>query len=277
VEHRIWIMESSSKSVASFSGPTPSSTEVPKSGVQSVHRVLDVIESIADSGGELAIGEIAAASHLPPATAHRLVRTLVDRGYVRQLSDRRYALGFRFVPLGTTASRMIGSTAGALLDRLVEELGESANIAILSGDRAEYVAQSSSRHAMRLFTEVGRRVELHCSGVGKAMLATLPDAEIEAIVDRSGLTARTPHTLTTLADLQDALAGVRRAGHALDEQEQELGVRCVAVALPTESGSRLAVSVSGPLTRMDDGLVERAVPLLHAAAERLAADLAHRA
>lgn len=252
------------------------STGVPKSGgVQSVHRVLDVVEAIAQSGGQLAIGEIATVCGLPAATAHRLVRTLVDRGYVRQLPSRRYAMGFRFVPLGATAASMIGTAAEGVLGELVAALGESANMAVLSGDRAEYVAQAQSRHSMRLFTEVGRRVEVHCSGVGKAMLATLSDGEIDALVCRTGLSARTPHTITTLEDLHRAVDEVRRVGHALDEQEQELGVRCVAVALPTEYGGRLAVSVSGPVTRMGDDIVRKAVPLLHAAARRLSSDMVH--
>lgn len=242
-------------------------------GVQSLGRALDLLEILAAGGGHLAIGEIAARTDIPLPTIHRLLKTLVDRGYVRQLSNRRYALGFRLVPLGQAAGALVGADAQAVLNDLVEQLGESANLAVLSGDHAEYVAQVPSRHSMRMFTEVGRRVELHCTGVGKAMLARLDDTQVAGIVERVGLREHTPHTATTPTALGSALDVVREQGYSIDEQEQELGVRCVAVALPVEVPTALAVSVSGPLPRMTDDVVARAVPLLQAAAARLASGL----
>ncbi len=238
--------------------------------VQSVDRALGLVETVAQSGGHLAIREIADATGLPQPTVHRLLQTLVDRGYMRQLSDRRYALGFRLVPLGAAANRLVGIDAEPALNELVRELGETANIAILAGDRAEYVAQVPSPHAMRMFTEVGRRADLHASGVGKALLAELDDESVDAIVRRTGLPPHTQYTITTSADLHAALADVRQRGYAVDEQEQELGVRCIAVAVPSVTSLHSAVSVSGPSARVDDALVARAVPLLRAAGQRLA-------
>lgn len=267
-------MSTHAASVPADATRTPAATATPPaSGVQSLHRALDVLEVVAEGGRSRATGEIAAAAGLPAPTAHRLLRTLVERGYVRQLPDRRYVLGSRLVPLGATAQLQVGADAEAVLTGLVDELGESANLAVLAGHQAEYVAQAPARYAMRMFTEVGRRVDLHSTGVGKALLAQLDDEAVAAVVRRAGLVRRTPHTVTTADDLAAALDEVRRAGHALDEQEQELGVRCVAVPVGT-APSWMAVSVSGPLTRMTDDVVARAVPLLHAAADRLAAALA---
>jgi IclR family transcriptional regulator, acetate operon repressor len=240
------------------------------SGVQSLHRALGLIETVADAGGILTIREIADATGLPQPTIHRLLKTLVERGYMRQTPDRRYALGLRLVPLGTTANRLVGIGATRVLGELVRELGESANMAILIGDKAEYVAQVPSNHSMRMFTEVGRRVDLHATGVGKALLAQLDQAEVTAIVGRAGLPTHTTHTIVTEPALQAALAEIREQGYAVDEQEQELGVRCVAVCLPSATSTNAAVSISGPMTRLDDALVARAVPLLQAAAATLA-------
>ncbi len=238
-------------------------------GVQSVHRALDLVEVVAARGGHLGVAEIAAATRMPLPTTHRLLQTLVDRGYMRQLRNRRYALGFRLVPLGSAASATVGADALDLLAGLVAATGETANLAVRAGDRAEYVAQVPSRHTMRTFTEVGRRVDLHSTGVGKAMLARLADDEVRRVVRPTGLGPRTAHTLTTEAGLLAALDDVRARGYALDDEEQELGVRCVAVAV---GDGFSALSVSGPLTRMDDDVVAHAVPLLQAAAERLADD-----
>ena len=242
-------------------------------GVQSIYRALDVLECVAGNGGTMAIGEIASATALPLPTIHRLLKTLVERGYMRQLRSRRYALGFRLVPLGVSANSMIGLQTEPILAELADVLGETANLAVLSGDHAQYVAQAPSRHSMRTFTEVGRQVELHCTGVGKAMLTQLAAADVDGIVRRVGLTGYTPTTLTTSARLHEVLEVSRAQGYVLDEQEQEAGVRCVAVPVVTASGSVLAVSISGPMQRVTEDLVARAVPLLQDAARRLADEL----
>jgi IclR family acetate operon transcriptional repressor len=250
-----------------------------KSGVQSVHRALDLLEVVVARGGSATIGEISTAADVPLATAHRLLRTLVERGYMRQSPDRRYALGFRLVPLGAAASSMAGAGTEHLLGGLVDALGETANLAMLEGSSVTYVAQVPGRHSMRMFTEVGRRVQPHCTAVGKAMLAELPDDEARAVLGRIRLARHTPATVTDVAVVVDGLAEVRRQGYAMDEGEQEVGVRCVAVAVPPagtsgSSGSgahlRLAVSVSGPEPRMTDDVVARAVPLLQRTAASLA-------
>lgn len=251
-------------------------TELAQSGgVQSVSRALDLLEVVAQAGGQMAISEMATASGLPLPTIHRLVRTLVDRGYMRQLPNRRYTLGSRLIPLGEVAGAMLGTWARPVLERLVRELGESANLAVLDGDRVAYVAQVPSTHSMRMFTEVGRRVYPHCTGVGKAVLSLLPDDQIRALVGRTGMPAQTELTLTDPDSLIAAVHRIRQDGFAMDEGEQEVGVRCVAVPVPAD-GARMAVSVSGPAPRMTPDLVQRAIPLLTDAGDLLAAELAER-
>jgi len=243
-------------------------------GVQSVHRALDLLEVVDARGGALRINEIAVAAGVPLPTAHRLLRTLVDRGYMRQTPDRRYALGFRLVPLGAAAGSMAGVGAERFLSGLVDALGETANLAMLEGSEVTYVAQVPGRHSMRMFTEVGRRVQPHCTAVGKAMLAESSEDEVRAVLGRSGLPRQTDHTVTDLEELIGQLEEIRRRGYAMDEGEQEVGVRCVAVAVASpDPALRLALSVSGPAPRMTDNVVDRAVPLLKRAAASLCESL----
>ena len=241
-------------------------------GVQSVERALGLLETLAAAGGEMSLTEAAADIGLPVPTTYRLVQTLLASGYVRQLPSRRYALGPRLINLGETASAMLATWARPVLSTLVDELGETANLSTLDGAYATYVAQVASRHPMRLFTEVGRRVRLHSTGAGKALLAQLDDDAIAAIVTRMGLPAVTDHTITTMQALTSEVALIRARGYAMDEGEQDIGVRCVAVPLPGGPGA-FAVSVSGPAARMTDTVVARAVPLLQAAARDLVADM----
>lgn len=242
-------------------------------GVQSVERAFELLEVLAEAGGELSLSEAAAACRLPLPTIHRLVRTLVARGYVRQLPSRRYALGPRLINLGESASGMLADWARPCLAELVEALGETANLSMIDGDRATYVAQVPSRHAMRMFTEVGRRVHLHSTAVGKALLAQLSDDEVAELVSRTGLSAQTERSITDLGTLTRELARIRRQGYAMDDGEQDIGVRCVAVPV-LGAPSSFAISVSGPAARMNAELVARAIPLLQSGAADLAADLA---
>ena len=171
-------------------------------GVQSLERAFGLLETMADAGGTIGLSQLAAEADLPLPTIHRLVRTLVDLGYVRQEPSRQYALGPRLIRLGETSSRMLGTWARPYLLELVEGLGESANLAMLDGDLMVYVGQVQSRQSMRMFTEVGRAVSAHCTAVGKAILAGEDPAAVRALLARTGMEARTEHTLTD----PDALA-----------------------------------------------------------------------
>jgi IclR family transcriptional regulator, acetate operon repressor len=244
-------------------------------GVQSLDRAFALLEHMADAGGDVALSELAVRSGLPLPTIHRIVRTLVASGYVRQLPSRRYGLGPRLIGLGGAASRMLGEWARPQLAQLVDQAGETANLAMLDGDAVVYVAQVPSRHSMRMFTEVGRRVPVHCTGVGKVLLAQLPPAQVQAMLMRAGMVAQTPHTITDPDRLARELDRVRHQGYAVDDAEQEVGVRCVAVAVPG-GRSTTALSVSGPETRLTWAVVERTVPLLQQAAAALAGQLAGR-
>lgn len=241
------------------------STERAPGGVQSVARAFGLLETLAEAHDPLPLADVAAAAGLPVPTAHRLLRTLHDLGYVRQLENRDYALGAGLIGLGERARPVLAERAAPVLVRLEEVAGETANLATLDGDLVSYVAQVPSRHRMRMFTEVGRRVLPHASGVGKAMMSLLPEGRVRALVLRTGLPQYTSTTLTTVDDLLQDLADTRRRGFAVDDGEQEVGVRCIAVAVPGHQAPA-AVSISGPSARMTDEIVELAVAELKLAA-----------
>ncbi|EME58354.1 IclR family transcriptional regulator [Amycolatopsis decaplanina] len=241
-------------------------------GVQSLQRAFELLEHLADTGGEASLSELATLSGLPMPTIHRLIRTLVDLGYVRQNTNRRYALGARLIRLGENASMQFGSWARPLLAELVDEVGETANLAVLERDEVVYVAQVPSKHSMRMFTEVGRRLLPHGTGVGKAMLAHLPSDDVTALLARTGMPSYTEHTFTDQDALLRELAKIAQQGYALDEAEQELGVRCVAVAVPG-APVPAAVSVSGPSGRLTMEAVERIAPVVQRIATSLGSTL----
>ncbi|MBJ8344656.1 IclR family transcriptional regulator [Antrihabitans sp. YC2-6] len=240
-------------------------------GVQSVDRAFDILEIMAAAGGSIALSELAETAGLPLPTIHRLTRSLVSRGYVRQLPSRKYALGPKLIRLGESATQLIGAWSRPHLSDLVRATGETANMAVLDGTAAVYVAQVPSEHSMRMFTEVGKRVYTHCTGVGKALLAQLPDDSVRSIVARAGMPRQTPNTHTDPDSLITDLGVIRQRGYAIDEGEQEIGVRCFSVPVPN-APTPTAISVSGPAARVTVESADHIVPLLKRVAKELATE-----
>ncbi|HEY7222527.1 MAG TPA: IclR family transcriptional regulator [Micromonosporaceae bacterium] len=245
----------------------------PRSGsIQSLARAFDLLERLADAGGEAGLSELATACDLPLATTHRLTQTLASLGYLRRGASRRYVLGPRLIRLGQAASQLLGQWTQPVLAELVELTGETANMAILDGDGIVYVAQAPSRHSMRMFTEVGRRVSAHSTGVGKAILSQLPEPRVAQLLGRAGMPAMTATTITSLDRFLEELALTRRRGYAVDNGEQEVGVSCIAVPVagaPTPA----AISVSGPEGRVSPLLQTATLNALRRSAGRLSAVL----
>ncbi len=259
--------------MSTVASATPAAKEPRAGGVQSLERGFLILETMADAGGVITLSQLSGDTGLPLPTIHRLVRTLVDQGYVRQEASREYSLGPRLIRLGETTSRMLGRWARPHMAEVVAEMGESVNLAMLDGDQIVYVGQVvAAQKSMRMFTEVGRRVLPHCTAVGKAIMAEMDPGEVRAIVQRTGMPRFTPHTITTPGELASELDAVRERGYAIDEEEQEVGVRCVAVVVP-DAPQQIGLSMSGPLSRMTDDVVEKAAGPLHAAAAAIAAEL----
>ena len=247
-------------------------TDVPTGTVQSVHRALLLLELLTRAGGRLPVSELSARSGLSLGTTHRLLATLAARGYVRQEADRRYALGTALLPLGDAATRLLSSWAKPFLTELADECGETVNLAVLDDDHVTYVAQAPGRHRMRMFTEVGRRVLPHSTAVGKVLLAWHGEDRLRRVVARLGLPERTPRTLTTFPALSAELARVRDRGWAVDDEEEELGVRCLAVPVRPGPDAVAALSVSAPASRLDPDRPE-VIAALRRAADGLAGRL----
>ena len=246
------------------------SPTAPEGTVQSVTRAFALLEALADADGELALADLAAATGLAQPTAHRLLKTMQGLGYARQSASRSYGLGPALIALGNHAAPQLAARAQPLLNDLEELSQETANLVVLDGAMAVYVAQQPSRHQMRMFTEVGRRVLPHSAGAGEAMLATLSEARVREITEASpGSPASPTRRSLPCPDCSPNFRDTRRRGYALDEGEREVGVRCIAVAVPGATPPA-ALSVSGPAARITADMTGRIVEALQGAAARLA-------
>ena len=226
-----------------------------RDSVQSLERAFDLLEALA-SGGELGVTELANRTGLVPSTAHRLLHTLAKRGYVSQSSESgRYLLGYKVVEVAAGLEHRLERlrvVARPHLEGIQRETGETVNLVVLDADRVVYVDQVEGSRQVRMFTTVGTSVPAHTTGSGKAIMANGPSEAVEALYGgREPLQRLTDHTLTTLDALEDDFARIRRRGYALDNEEHEEGVGCVAVAVFGHSGRpSAAISVSGPSARI---------------------------
>ena len=230
-------------------------------GVQSVTRALELLEVLSSSPAGIGVIDVAAETGLPQATVHRLLSTLAGQGFVRQDPvTRKYVLGSKLLRLGEAANRLFRDWVRPHLAEVVAISGETSNLAVLEDGYVVYVAQVPSPHSMRMFTEVGRRLLPHTTAVGKVLLAFGPRDVAETVVDRHGLSAHTPHTITDRNRFFAELDEVAERGFAFDEEEQELGVRCVAVPVFGTRERLSALSVSGPASRLNKTKGRELVP-----------------
>ncbi len=251
-----------------------------QSGVQSLERTFSLVELLSHHPGGLHLMEIAAASGLHRSTAHRLLGALADMGYVRQDARSKYALTLK---LYEVAGRVVEHTdvmeiAKKHLAALRDSVQEAVHLGIPDGADIVYIhKEDSNASAIRMFSRIGMRRPMYCTALGKSILATLPDDEVAAIWDQSNVKPYTPHTLVTLSALHQELGIIRQNGYAIDNEENELGIRCVAAAIRDYTGRcQGAVSVSAPLGRMPEERVQELAAALLQTAAVISAEAGYR-
>lgn len=235
-----------------------------KNGVQSVERIFALIEQLAAHPTGASLQRLAQDTGLAKSTVHRLLASLVGLGYVSQDENAgRYRLTLKMFELssGIVNSMDIMGVAKAHLERLAQRTGEAVHLVIRDGQDIVYIYKTESG-PMRMSSRVGLRSPLYCTGVGKAILATLPSGEVEAVWANSRPQKLTGRTVTDLPHLQAQLAEVRANGYAIDDEENELGVRCVALAIPGADGrADTAFSISGQTPYMTPERIRRIAAL----------------
>lgn len=225
-----------------------------KNPVQSAERIFHVMEMLAENG-EMGLMEISAALGLHKSTVHRLLMSLIYMGYAKQdETTQKYTLSCKIVNMaGKILNRMdILQVARPYMERLSDLSNETVHLVQRDGSNILYIYKIEAKvGSIRMVSHVGMVHPMYCSGVGKAIMATLPEREVKQIWNESVIEKKTPHTITDYEELLSVLEEVRRNGYALDEEENEEGVRCIAASLKDyHSEVRYAFSISGPVSRM---------------------------
>ena len=219
----------------------------------SISKALNILEQVLALRDEVGISKLAELVGLNVTTTHRIANLLVKRGYLRQTQrGGKYSLGLKFLEFGAAYKEMLKIREVALpfLENLHKTVDESVNLAVLDSGQAVYIDHISSHHSLRTFTEVGNRVPCYCTGVGKIFLAYLPTDKVDAIVGND-LDPHTANTITDVDTLKGQLLTIKQMGLAIDNEENEIGVRCTAAPVKDFNGDVIAaISISGPSVRL---------------------------
>lgn len=244
--------------------------EAPKTSIQVIDRMMVLIDALLAADDTAPLKTLAQAARLHPSTAHRILNVMVGIGFADRGEGGTYRLGMRFLELGNAVRARISVREVALpfMRELAAATGETVNLSVRRGDEIMYVERTAeNRSMMRVVQVVGARAPLHITAAGKLFLA---HDSIEAVKDyaaRTGLPARTPNSVKSIAALARELAGVRKQGIALDQEEAEAGVRCIASGIRDDTGRvNAALSVSAPAERQKPA---EWAPLIRTAAGRI--------
>lgn len=232
--------------------------------VKSVSRALDIIMLVSKKKGGLGVTEIANQIDINKSSVFRILSTLVQYGYVEQDKDTaRYKLGYTFLEI---SSRLLESMdlreeARPFLQELERETNEVIHLVVYDQGEVVYIEKLEGNEILRMHSKVGKRAPMHCTSVGKAILSHLPTAVVLDILEKKGMPIHTDKTITNQELLLQELIHVRKQGYALDLEENEYGITCIAVPIFDHLGKVIAaVSISGPRIRMTDVRLEQLQP-----------------
>ena len=249
--------------------------------MSTIGKALDILEIFLKRDDEIGLSELASLCGLNITTTHRIVHTLVKRGYLNQKQKRqKYSLSTKFLQYGNVITKRmkIRDIASPILDALSKMAGESVNIAILDRNEAVYIEHIETSKSLRIFTQVGNRVPLYCTGMGKVFLAYMNCDELDKALNSNDMLPHTVNTITDVNRLKRELEQVKQEGFAVDNEEMEIGVKCIASPVKNSTGDVLAaISVSGPTARLSNKRVDEIKPLVKSCALEISRALGYNA
>ena len=246
------------------------------SGDGTVGKALDVLDQVSGFARPVRFAELLSDSPYPKATLYRMLQTLTSTGMLSFDDNMHtYQPGVRLVRLAHSAwaQSSLAPLARPHLDALSRDLGETVHLAQLDGGQVLYVDKRNAAQPVEMFSQAGKVGPAYCTGVGKAMLAFLPESELVSALSKQSYHRYTEHTLDTPQRLRNELDAIKNRGHAYDREEHEMGIICIAMPILSPSNRAIgAMSITGSTTRTSMEGLESYLPRLHQAADAIAKD-----
>ena len=253
----------------------------PDSPSAAVERALAMLEAVAQESEGLSNAEISRKLNIPKSSASYILRTLENRNYLTRDEDSgKYRVGLKILSLSRGALRGLDVRGIALpiMRHLTHQTGLTCHLAVLDGPDAVYIEKVEPEGFIRMDTWVGRRMRVHATSVGKALVAHITQHRLEQILRKSGMEKRTPKTITTLPRLLKELEKVRAQGYSVDDEENNLGARCVGAPVFNDRGLiEAALGLSGTTQQVSPQTMPRIVEALKDAARHISMGMGYRA
>jgi DNA-binding IclR family transcriptional regulator len=252
---------------------------VKKMAVQSLERALKILDVLAKNPDGLGVTEISREIDLHKSTVYRLLSTFVKWGYVDQDKKlEKYKLGLKIVELSNCILSSLGlrEVARPYLEELMKYANEVVHLCVLSDGEVVYIDKVECPSTIRMYSQIGKRAPVHCTGVGKAILAFLPEEEAIRILKAKGLPQKTPNTITNLEEMLKHLEKIRELEYAVDNVEHEEGIRCVATPLFDHTNKVVAsISISGPDYRVTEDRIPELAEKIKEIAQQISRKLGY--
>jgi len=241
--------------------------------IKVLEKIIKILDLFDEKGKELTPTEIRESLGLNKSTVFRILNILVEASFLERDSvTSKYRLGFKLYYLGSLVEGRseIKNLAHPFLEELKEKCDETVHLVVLDHGEAFYLDKLEGKKAIRVVSNVGWRLPVHCTGVGKVLLASLPEETVRNIIQEKSLKRFTNNTITDLETLKIELARIRKQGYAIDNEEIEVGLKCVAAPLKYSAGETIAaISVSGPKERFNGAEMKRLILLVKSTSERI--------
>jgi len=246
-----------------------------------VERALAMLEAVAQEPDGLSNADISRKLNIPKSSASYILRTLENQGYLtRDLETGKYRVGLKVLSLGRGALTGIDvrDVALPIMRHLMEKTNLTCHLAILDGPDAVYIEKVEPHGFIKMDTWVGRRMRVHATSVGKALVAHIPQEHLEKMLAERGMEKRTPKTITTVPRLLKELEKVREQGYAVDDEENNIGARCLGAPIFNQSGAiEASLGLSGAIQHVNSHTMPRIVEALKDAARHVSMQLGYRA
>ncbi|MEG1801077.1 MAG: IclR family transcriptional regulator [Oscillospiraceae bacterium] len=249
-----------------------------KTSIQSVERALDIIEVLSTESSGLGITEISSRVGLAKSTVHRFMTTLTERGYAAQCSDGKYKLGLKLIESVSCYinSLELQTEARPYLAAITSRLGLTAHLGILDGDQVVYIEKMDVFAGVKLYSQIGLRTNAYCSSLGKCLLSKYPVDKLDDIMVHCSFEKFTENTIGSLDELKAALVQVRKDGWAMDNEEYEMGHRCIGAPIFDYRGDIIAaVSASGNVAILPESKINQVASFVKEIASSISKDMGY--
>lgn len=247
-------------------------------GVQSIDRALDIIEVLAEEQDGLGVTELANRVKLHKSTAHRLLSTLVRRNYVEKTEAGMYRIGLKLIEAVSCHinSLELQTEARPYIVDIISHLGLTSHLGILDGRDVVYIEKMDVISTVKMYSQIGARVHAYCSALGKCLLSSYSKQELDFLMKECSFRKLTPNTIASMEDFHEEMAKVRRQGWALDDEEFEIGYRCIGAPVYDYRGDVIAaISASGDIRILKDDRIEDTAEYVKQVAKKLSRSMGY--